>query len=346
MRCPAALLGPGFALALATAAAPACSSVDDAPPLPPLPSGQLPVPKAPENAVGGFAIQVPQITLKPGQEKKPCYIFPLELTGPSRFVTAGVLTTQPGLHHGNITTRPKTGDGIRKCESGGDDSLAGEIASGGSVLFGSSTQVSDTEWQRFPDGMAYRIPEDQEIVARMHYLNASPSSITLAPRYEWFTIAESDLKQRVAPFAWTYLQFHIPPKSQLTVSGDCPLEKPMIVVQTLPHMHALGTRFTLSLLGGPRDGALLLDNDTYGKRGETDIRLYDPGVDLTQGGLGSGARFACSWNNTFDKTIEYGTGDNEMCILFGYAYPPENTYSAAASEGIDCITSKPGTPAP
>lgn len=329
----------GLALFAAQCGSGSGASGPDAPqPLDPLPAGQLPTPAPPDNAVGGFAIQIPEITLQPGEEKEPCYLLPLEISGPSRFVTAGVLTTQTGLHHGNITTRPKTGDGIRKCEPGGNGSLAVEIASGGAVLFGSSTQIQSTEWQRFPAGMAYRVPDGQEIVARMHYLNASPHPITLAPRYQWFTIAEADMRQRVAPFAWMYMQFHIPPHSQLTVSGDCPLERPMYVVQTLPHMHALGTRFTLSLLGGPRDGTPVFDNDTYGRRGETDIRLYDPAIDLTQGGLGTGARFSCSWMNTFDKVIEYGTGDNEMCILFGYAYPPENTYSAAASEGVDCLT--------
>lgn len=300
--------------------------------------GRPPIGKAPENAAGGFAIEIPEETLLPGEEREPCYVFPLDVRGPSRLVTAGVVTTQSGMHHGNITSRGKTGDGVRTCKSGTQEDLALEIANGGTVLFASSTQVRGVEWQRFPDGMAFRVPEQQEIVARMHYVNPSDKPLKIAPRYEWFTIAESDLTQRLAPFAWTYLKFHIPPKSALTVFGDCPLSRPMHMVQALPHMHGLGRRFTISLSGGPRDGQLVLDNDSYGSRGETDIRLYDPAIDLTQGGLGSGARFSCSWQNTFDKIIEFGVGDNEMCILFGYAYPPQNSFSAAASEDIDCIT--------
>jgi hypothetical protein len=304
---------------------------------PPLTVGRPPNPMPPRNAVGGFSIELPPFTLMPGEEKEPCYLLPLEIKGPSRLVSAGVVTTTPGMHHGNITTRAKTGDGVRTCDPGGQDQLALEIAAGGSVLFGSSTQVQGTEWLSFPEGMAFRIPDDQEIVARMHYLNASTKPITIAPRYEWFTIAESDLKQRLAPFAWTYLQFHIPPHSEYTVTADCPLPRPMNIVSALPHMHALGRRFTIGLSGGPRDGALVLDNNSYGNRGETDIRLFNPAIDLTQGGQGTGARFSCTWFNTFDKEIKYGVGDNEMCILFGYAYPPENTFSAAASEDLDCI---------
>jgi hypothetical protein len=305
---------------------------------PALTSGRPPVLRKPDNAVGGFFMEIPEMTLLPGEEKEPCYLFPLEIAGPSRLVNAAVVTTQAGLHHGNITTRHKSGDGVRTCKSGTQEDLAIEIANGGTVLFASSTQVRGTEWQRFAEGMAFRVPDDQEIVARMHYINATDKPIKISPRYEWFTVAESDLKQRLAPFAWTYMKFHIPPKSSLTVFGDCPLPRPMHLVQTLPHMHGLGRRFTLSLSGGPRHGELILDNDSYGARGETDIRLYDPAIDLTQGGLGNGARFSCTWENTFDKVIEYGVGDNEMCILFGYAYPPENTFSAAAQEDVDCIT--------
>lgn len=311
---------------------------------PALPSGRLPVPKAPDNAVGGFAIELPAVTLQPGEEQEPCYVFPLTINGPSRLVTAAVLTTQSGMHHGNITSRAKSGEGLRTCSGGSLGEVTSEIFNGGTVLFASSTQVHGTEWQSFPEGMAIRVPDEQEIVARMHYINASPKPVTIAPRYQWYTIAESDLKQRLAPFAWSYLDFHIPPHSPLTVSADCALTRPMYVVQALPHMHALGRRMTIGLSGGPRDGQLLMDNDTYGTRGESDIRQWDPGVDLSQGGLGTGFSFSCSWYNTFDKVIQEGVGDNEMCIIFGYAYPPENAVTAAASEGIDCVSFIPKLP--
>ncbi len=301
-------------------------------------AGRPPDPMPPANAVGGFSIELPAITVQPGQEMQPCFVFPLNIAGPSRLVSAAVLTTVLGMHHGNITTRAITGDGIRMCDSGSDEEVAIEVAAGGAVLFASSTQVQGTEWLSFPPGMAFSVPDGQEIVARMHYLNASTQPITLSPKYQWFTIAQSDLTQQLAPFAWDYTQFHIPPLSQYTVSGNCPIPRPMFVVETLPHMHALGTRFTLGLAGGPLDGTLVFDDDTYSTRGESDIRIYDPPVDLSQGGQGTGATFSCTWNNTYDQVIQYGVGINEMCILFGYAYPPANTFSAAAAEGIDCTT--------
>lgn len=302
-----------------------------------LPIGRPPPAAPPANSVGGFEIELPRLTLQPGEEREVCFAMPLLLRGSSRLVNAGVVTTGPGLHHGNITTRSKTGEGVRECSTGNQADLALEIAAGGSVLFASSTQVQGNEWQTFPVGYAFRVGDDQEIVARMHYLNASTRPIVVSPRYQWFTIAPADLRLEIGPFAWSYYKFHIPARSMFTAQADCPFSRPMNVVQVLPHMHALGRRFTLSFLGGPRDGQAILDLTDYGTRGETDIRQFMPAVELTQGGRGDGVRFACTWQNTFDKVIEFGVGDNEMCIVFGFAYPPQNAYSAGVTEDIDCL---------
>lgn len=307
-----------------------------------LPQGRPPAPHAPAGAVGGFAIEVPPITLQPGEERSPCTLFPLVLRGPSRVVSAAVLTTGPGMHHGNITTRKKRGEGVRPCDtsSAPTDAEAFDILEGGTVLFASSTQVAGTEWQGFPAGMGLRIKDDRdgyEIVARMHYLNASDRPVTVAPRYEWFAIAEEALKTEVTPFAWTYTGFQIPPRSDYTVGAGCELRGPMNIVSVLPHMHASGRRLTVGYLGGPRDGALFFDDRGYGTRGETDIRQFDPAVDLS---AADGFTFSCTWHNPYDVPLHEGIGKNEMCIVFGYAYPRASAYSAAAKNG-NCVAIPP-----
>lgn len=292
--------------------------------------GKLPEQSPPPNTVGGFTIDIPETTLAPGEELEPCWIFPLEIEGPSRFVAAARLDTGEGMHHGNITTRKKTGDGIRPCgpgEGGIVGGEAGDIINGGAVLFGSSTQLVGSEWHRFPDGMAYRVKDGYEIVARMHYLNVTTKPVTVTPKYQWYTIPEADVVHEIQPFAWVLKGFAIPPKSTHSVSTDCWLYEPMKVVDAMPHMHALGDRFSVGFLGGSRDGELFLDDQGFDEA--SDIYSFDPAVDLSQG---DGVTFGCTWKNTFDKTIVEGVGDNEMCILFGYGYPAENTFSIAATE--------------
>ncbi len=294
--------------------------------------GAQPQQGPPANVVGGFSIQLPSYTLKPGEEELPCWIFPLDVTGPSLMVGGAEVTSQPGMHHGNITTRPATGTGMRPCPANDPSSQFGgealDVLNGGAVLFGSSTQHVGTEWQSFPPGMAYPITAGFEIVARMHYLDAGTQPLTVAPKYQWFTVDEKKVKTVLAPFAWTYDGFHMAPGQTLTVTGNCYFPSPMKIVFVLPHMHKLGTAFTASFIGGPLDGKEWLQSKGYDP-GNGVMQVYDPPIDL---GQGQGSSFSCTWDNTTDQIVTDGVGNNEMCILFGYAYPVSATYSASVQD--------------
>lgn len=292
------------------------------------PIGSDPIEEPPANTVGGFRIDIPETALAPGDEIEPCWIFPLEVTGPSRIVGGAVLRTQPGMHHGNITTRRKTGDGLRECPPSDGDPGTDVISGGGNVLFGSSTQIEGDEWYRFADGEGYRIRDDFEIVARMHFLNPTDQEITVSPTYEWFTIDESTLVHELGAFIWMYSDFELPPMATTTVTADCDLpgQHPMHVVSLLPHMHRLARALDATFVGGPFDGMKFLDSPGYDPDNGV-LTQYDPPVDLTDA---TGIKFSCTWTNTFDRTIYEGVGDNEMCMIFGYAWPVEKSFTAYA----------------
>lgn len=307
----------------------------------PFTQGRPPARQPPANAVGGFMIQLPPMTLMPGEEELPCYIFPLEITGPSHIVGGATLNATPGLHHGNITTRPKTGDGFRMCDAdtAANGSEAFDVLQGGAVLFGSSTQVMGQEWQSFPSGMGYRIKDGYEIVARMHYLNATSQPLTVQPSYQWYTIDESTLTQELAPFIWEYKSFTIPPMATTTVQGQCMFpyaQHAMHLVNVLPHMHRMGIEFDAGVIGGPDDGKNFLTSPGYNPD-QGVLTQYDPAIDLSDA---DGVTFGCTWHNTLDQTLTEGVGNNEMCMMFGYAYPPGAAYSALANAG-SCVMSTP-----
>ncbi|MSP61128.1 MAG: hypothetical protein EXR72_12440 [Myxococcales bacterium] len=331
-----------FSLALLLAAF-GCGSLTPAmPAVPTVSEGRAPEKQPPAHVVGGFSADVPPFHLKPGEEREPCWIFPLEAFGPSRFIGGASLTVGHGMHHGNVTTRAKTaGEGIRACPPGTAGNAGVDVAAGGSVLFGSSTQISGVEWQRFPDGMAYHLPQNQEIVARMHYLNPTGQPLTVTPKYRWYTVDEATVTTELAPFIWVYSGFVIPAGAEVTVTGVCDLPDPMHVVSVLPHMHKLGTRLSAGFLGGPLDGKNFLDSPGYDPDDGV-LRQYDPSVDLSQLGQGNGLRFACTWKNTLARSVKEGIGDNEMCMVFGYAWPPKASYTALAGEG-SCVVVAPGS---
>lgn len=63
-----------------------------------------------------------------------------------------------------------------------------------------------------------------------------------------------------------------------TAEPECWFHKPMKIVDAMPHMHALGTRFFAGFVRGQRDTELWLDDRGFDEA--SDIYSYDPAVDL------------------------------------------------------------------
>jgi hypothetical protein len=320
-----------------------------------LPQAHPPLQDAPANPVGGFSIDlgdpsIPNIVgasptdpieVAPGAELFPCVVFPLVLQGTSHIVAAGKVTVSPGLHHGNITTRPSDGTaGIHACANTswttdviGSEAL--DVLQGGQVLFGSTTQIKTTEWESFPPGMGFAIADGQQIIAHMHYLNPTSGTLAPKPKYQWYTIDPATLTQQLYPFAWEMKGFSVPPNTKQTFTSQCTTSQPMHIVNVLPHMHQLGVGLDLAYLGGPKAGQQFLTSPGYAPDSTLQMQ-YTPAVDLSQG---TGFSMACTWNNTTGQTIVEGTGINEMCMIFGYGWPQSGTYSAVFTPGgtTNCI---------
>ncbi|MGZ3423353.1 MAG: hypothetical protein ACXVEE_36165 [Polyangiales bacterium] len=307
--------------------------------LPVIPQPHAPLKLKPKNTVGGFRLELPKITLMPGEEISPCYAAPIVMQGPSRMVGGGVLRVGNGLHHGNVTTRPLRADSsdvVHPCGEDKDTALGGsgqDVIAGGSVLFGSTTQISGEEWQSFPDGMAFKVKDGMEIAARMHYLNAGKEPLEIAPVYEWFTIDESKVATELSPFFWQYPNFQIPPHSRYTVTARCPLASSMKIVTLMPHMHKLGVGYTAGFYGGQLDGKNFVETKGYDPD-KSQINVFEPALDTA---VAEGITFSCTWSNTFDKVIGEGIGDNEMCMTFGYGYPVGKVYTLSGTDGEICI---------
>jgi hypothetical protein len=95
----------------------------------------------------------------------------------------------------------------------------------------------------------------------------------------------------------------------------------------------MGKAFAADLIGGQYDGLRFLDSPGYDP--ENGVMLeYEPALDLS---VADRFRFSCTWDNTLEKPLHYGIGDNEMCFLFGYAYPVDSAYSALSSGGTSCL---------
>lgn len=255
------------------------------------------------------------------------------------WVNAVELKNDGAYHHSNWFFVPNTKfdlpDGAWDCSANGFDELGAAVAGG--VLFAQSTQSKD-ETQKFPDGVAVRIPPYSRIVGSTHLLNTTGAKLETSLSMTVTTIPKADVKVTLVPFRLTYADLHIPPMSSAQFTASCDLKTAstagpwgMNLYYVLPHYHKLGAGFTLSTLGGPDDGKEL--DSITGFNGEARGKVFDPPIDMT---AASGFTFSCSFHNPTTSEVVWGIGDQEMCEMLGFA-DSKLVYDASVGDGQNMV---------
>jgi hypothetical protein len=286
------------------------------------------------------------------------------------WVNAVELEQDEWSHHSNWTFVPSDRfegpDGVWKCGDRDYDQVTAALAGG--VLYAQSTQAV-REVQKFPDGVAVRIPPYSRIIGDVHLLNASGSAATGSIKLNIYSIPKEQVAHKLVPFHLDYYGLAIPPHAKSRFVGECTLTDKFAaagemfnpqVYFILPHTHAMAAGFFLEILGGPRDGETIIQLPAYD--GEAHGRVYQKPIDMTGA---EGYRFGCEYHSQRDTTVKWGFGDQEMCELLGFAeanVAHESRITAAEEVGADgdvrifsapCTTiafkwdhEKPGGPAP
>lgn len=239
------------------------------------------------------------------------------------YVNAVTLATGSGFHHSNWFWVPATSyagpDGSWDCDSRSyDEALAAAM---GGVLFAQSTQAID-ETQAFPPGVVIVIPPHAKVVAGIHLLNASdqplntPLDLTLTP------IAAADVTTRLAALSLTYEALEIPPGRTAEFTVDCPLGDrfaeviggplDLKVYYALPHYHDLGRK--IEIVAGRASGDATVFS-TMSAIGEPAGQALTPAFDLT--GFDR-LRFSCTFQSDRTRTVRWGVGDQEMCVMLAF----------------------------
>ncbi|HKP57119.1 MAG TPA: hypothetical protein VJV78_10375 [Polyangiales bacterium] len=256
------------------------------------------------------------------------------------WVNAVELEQNAQSHHSNWLFVPSDKfdgpDGVWPCPERGYTQLAAALAGG--VLYAQSTQAKH-EVQKFPEGAAVRIPPYARIIGDVHLLNVTERPVTGRITLSLYALPVRDVSVKLAPFHLTYDKLDIPPGKTSRFFGECDIEQAlssslsMQLYFLLPHTHALGTRYFVELLGGPRDGESLID--VRGFNGEGRGRYYDPPVDVEGA---RGFRFGCEFDNPRAEAVHWGFGDQEMCENLGFIasdYAFESTVKEVVDAGVD-----------
>jgi hypothetical protein len=285
-----------------------------------------------------------EFTVGPGEEIKGlCQSWTLG-NATELWVNAVELVQDAQSHHSNWTFVPSDRfdgpDGVWDCDERNYNQLSGALAGG--VLYAQSTQA-EHEVQRFPDGVAVRIPPYSRIIGDVHLLNTSSEPASGTVKLTLYGIPEAEVAHKLTPFHLVYLGLAIPPHAKSRFYGHCsindsyaaaiggPLDQKLYYI--LPHTHSMGRRLFVSILGGARDGETIFE--TFGYNGEARGRVYEQAVDMTGA---DGYSFGCDFESQRDDVVHYGLGDQEMCELLGFAESGagfESKVTAAEEVGTD-----------
>lgn len=235
------------------------------------------------------------------------------------------LLNDGGYHHSNWLFVPDDvypgPDGAWRCSERGYRELEAAIAGG--VLFAQSTQ-STKEVQRFPDGVAIRLPPRVRIIGGTHLLNTTPDRVTTNIEMRIYTVPRAEVSVPLAPFRLTYGDLAIPAQAESHFTTECDFDEQhrmatgrafeMDLYWVLPHFHALGSLFTLEVFGGPNDGSEIFRIEGF--NAEARGQAFNPPISLSGA---RGFRFTCGFTNPRPEEVGWGIGDQEMCVMLGFA---------------------------
>jgi hypothetical protein len=278
----------------------------------------------PDPPRSGFRLIVPPRILEPGAEVVDCHAWAYpEIT--HRNIYAARVYTNGGLHHSNLYGVPLASSGpspYPRCAPGQAsvadqlmNLLSGDIMD---VLFANSTQIADGEQVVFPAGMAFKLKtEGREATTSIHWLNTNDEPLRSEIVYDFFTMPDEDVETELVPFVFETENIAVPAGTTGDVTTTCDLTAPGHIVSIMPHTHKRTVAFDVELLRADGSAESIFHDGNFDT--ESDITVFEDAIDLD--GF-SRIRHSCTIRNDLDREIVWGIGDDEMCTLFGYLYPP------------------------
>ena len=175
--------------------------------------------------------------------------------------------------------------------------------------------MSQTSDYRFPPGVALRLPASMSIDLNVHYVNRTSNEIPGEAYANLYTVPASQVQNAAQTLNLSNTNISLPPGKTTTLTKTFTMSRTTTIVMLTSHMHALGTRFQIAIVGGVRDGEIVYDNADW--EHPQQLTFAAPIV-LQQG---QGLKSIVTWNNTTDHTVTFGLqSTDEMAIVFGYWY--------------------------
>jgi hypothetical protein len=296
--------------------------------------GAAPTLNLPDPPKSGFRLVVPPQDLLPGAEVEDCraWAYP-DIT--YRNVYAARVYTSGSLHHSNMYGVALTASGpspYPACAQEQIDAFSTpNLDNIVDVLFANSTQIDDGEQIVFKPGMAFKLTtEGREVTTNIHWLNSTNATATSEIVYDFFTMPDDLVEVELVPLMFQNHGFEIPARTQGKIITSCEIGGTGHIATVMPHTHKRALTFEAELIRA--DGSAERFFADSGFDSDSEITVFDEPVNLE--GF-TRIRHTCTVANDLDRPIVWGLGENEMCTLFGYMYPPAAQYIGGVPPRID-----------
>ncbi len=171
---------------------------------------------------------------------------------------------------------------------------------------------------RLPEGVAYRVEGDRQLMVQTHWINTTQAPIDGQVAFN-LTVEQPTADRQLAQlFTWSRTQIDIPANSTGEARTDCVVEKEMHFYLIGGHAHEHGTH--VSMTHTPAGG----EPDVFYDHAWESYYTFDPPrVNYTAEGAmvvmpGDTLSIDCQYMNDTDDALLFPT---EMCTGFGFFFP-------------------------
>jgi hypothetical protein len=177
---------------------------------------------------------------------------------------------------------------------------------------GAMSQTSDYV---FPTGVALKLPASMSIDVNVHYVNRTDAEIPGEAQANLYTVPVGSVAKVAHTLNMANTGIVLPAGKETTLEKTFTVSQQTTIFMLTSHMHMLGKRFQIKIVGGPRDGELVYQNTDW--EHPQNLTLAKPIVLEA----GQGLKSIITWNNNTTHTVVFGLqSTDEMGIIFGYYY--------------------------
>jgi copper type II ascorbate-dependent monooxygenase-like protein len=170
--------------------------------------------------------------------------------------------------------------------------------------------------QRLPDGTVFRIPAGYSLIANLHYLNSTESTLVGGATIDLDLRGPSSDRKPVGIYLNMTLDFTIPANGSTTAETTCTVQEDLSLIRIANHMHSYGAAASTDITHTDGSFEELIVDDVWSPELYLNPPLREWPLDAPYVlRAGDVIHTVCTWHNTESTELAF---PNEMCTAVGY----------------------------